>query len=388
MLLKHLCRPAHRGNVVTLMSFESLPQVASGQPGAVGVLLVNLGTPDAPTPRAVRRYLKQFLSDPRVVELPRWLWWLVLQLYILRVRPARSAALYRKIWTEQGSPLLLYSNALAAAIRERLSARVAGPVTVELSMSYGKPSIDSALQKLYAQGVTRMTVLPLFPQYSSSTTGSVFDAVARSLSGRRYIPEIRFINHYHDAPGYIEAIAASVREFRQRFGEGDRLLFSFHGLPREMVERGDPYLEQCRATSQQVAHALQLADDRWHVAFQSRIGRQEWLRPYTDEVLQRWGKDGVGKIDVVCPGFAADCLETLEEVAMRYAELFAAAGGGELRYVPALNARGDHVGFLCRLIEERGAGRMAAAAPDRSLSDPPAPRNDSARSANVMGSPQ
>jgi ferrochelatase len=366
------------------MSFESSPQAARGQPQAIGVLLVNLGTPDAPTPGAVRRYLNQFLSDPRVVELPRWLWWLVLHFVILRVRPARSAALYRKIWTEYGSPLLLYSNTLAAAVRERLPARAAGSVTVELAMSYGKPSIDSALQNLRARGVTRIVVLPLFPQYSGSTTGSVFDAVARVLSGTRYVPEIRFINQYHDAPGYIEAIAASVREFRQRFGEGDRLLFSFHGLPRDRVERGDPYLEQCHATSQRVARALQLTDDRWYVAFQSRIGRQEWLRPYTDEVLQEWGKEGMGKVDVVCPGFAVDCLETLEEVAMRYAELFTAAGGGELRYVPALNARDDHADFLCGLIGEHVSDRTADSPPERpGLSDRPA-----LRSRNVLGSPR
>jgi ferrochelatase len=359
------------------MSFQSLPQVARGQPGTVGVLLANLGTPDAPTPRAVRRYLKQFLSDPRVVEAPRWLWWLVLQLYILRVRPARSAALYRKIWTEHGSPLLVYSNALAAAVRERLSGTAAGTVTVELSMSYGEPSIGSALEKLYAAGVARIVVLPLFPQYSGATTGSVFDAVAAWLSGRRYIPAIRFISDYHDAPGYVEAIAVSVREFRSRFGEGERLLFSFHGLPRDRVERGDPYLEQCRATSQRIAATLQLADGAWHVAFQSRVGRQEWLRPYTDEVLQQWGKEGMGKVDVVCPGFAVDCLETLEEVAMRYAEVFAAAGGGELRYVPALNARNDHAGFLCQLLDEHVGARLATS-----------PRNSSTRSVNATGTRQ
>jgi protoporphyrin/coproporphyrin ferrochelatase len=366
------------------MSFESSPQAARGQPDAMGVLLVNLGTPDAPTPRAVRRYLKQFLSDPRVVELPRWLWRPILYGVILRVRPARSAALYRKIWTAHGSPLLLHSNALAAAVRERLSARAAGSVTVELAMTYGQPSIDAALRNLHARGAKRIVVLPLFPQYSGSTTGAVFDALARALSGTRYVPEIRFINHYHDAPGYIDAIAASVREFRRRSGEGDRLLFSFHGLPRDRVDRGDPYLEHCLATAQQVASALELTDDRWCMAFQSRIGRQEWLRPYTDELLQEWGKEGMGKVDVVCPGFAADCLETLEEVALRYAELFTAAGGGELRYLPALNARDDHADLLCDLIEEHVADRtVESSAGRRGLSGAPAPL-----SRNVLGNPR
>lgn len=332
-------------------SFESSPKFEHGQPAALGVLVVNLGTPDAPTPRALRRYLQQFLSDPRVVELPRWLWWLALNLYILRVRPARSAALYRKIWAEHGSPLLLYSNDVTEAIREQMSARTSGPVAVELAMSYGNPSIDFALQKMYEQNVTRIAVLPLYPQYSGSTTGSAFEAITRALSKRRFVPELRFINHYHDAAGYIAALAASIRDFRDRFGRGERLLFSFHGLPRQMVDNGDPYLDQCQATARLVAGALDLEDGDWQIAFQSRVGRQEWLRPYTDETLRQWGKEKMDKVDVVCPGFAVDCLETLEEIAMRYAHLFASSGGGELRYIPALNARGDHVAFLSHLIE-------------------------------------
>ncbi|MGH8195518.1 MAG: ferrochelatase [Woeseiaceae bacterium] len=370
------------------MSFESLPQVEHRQPETVGVLLVNLGTPDAPTPRAVRRYLRQFLSDPRVVELPRWFWWLVLQLFVLRVRPARSAALYRKIWTERGSPLWLYSNEVATAIRERLSARTAGPVTVELAMSYGNPSIPSALQKMDAQQVTRIAVLPLYPQYSGSTTGSVFDSVTRVLSRRRHIPAIRFINHYYDAPGYIAAIAASVREFRQRFGRGERLLFSFHGLPRRMVNDGDPYLEQCRITSRRVAEALDLADRDWQIGFQSRIGRQEWLRPYTDETLQQWGKEGMEKVDVVCPGFAVDCLETLEEIAMRYAQLFAGAGGGELRYIPALNARDDHTDFLSRFIEKNIADWTVESSDCRNRPAIPGRDNINKSNTNILGSAQ
>lgn len=365
-------------------SFESLPH-EHGQPEALGVLVINLGTPDAPTPSALRRYLKQFLSDPRVVELPRWLWWLALNAYILRVRPARSAALYRNIWTEQGSPLLLYSNDVTKAIRERLPAGASGPVAVELAMSYGNPSIGSALQKMYERNVTRIAVLPLYPQYSGSTTGSVYEAVTRALSKRRYVPAFRFINHYHDAAGYIAALAASIRDFRDRFGRGERLLFSFHGLPRQMVDNGDPYLGQCQATARLVAETLDLDDGEWQIGFQSRVGRQEWLRPYTDDTLQQWGEMGLDKVDVVCPGFAVDCLETLEEIAMRYAHLFAASGGGELRYIPALNARDDHVTFLSNLIEKNISDWLEAPPGGRNLPESRAGAKSSLRRANDMG---
>jgi len=321
-----------------------------------GILLVNLGTPDAPTPAAVRRYLKQFLSDPRVVESPRWLWWLVLNGYILRVRPARSASAYRKVWTEQGSPLLLHTMALAAGLERNMSARQSGNVAVQAAMSYGRPSIASALQHMLEQGVRRIVVLPLYPQYSGSTTGSVFTAVTRELSRQRWVPELCFINHYHDVPGYIAAISASIHEAWEANGRGERLLFSFHGIPQRMVDQGDPYLHQCRDTARRVAEALELNEGEWHLSFQSRVGREEWLRPYTDESLQQWGEQGMGKVDVICPGFAVDCLETLEEIAMQNAERFAAAGGGELRYIPCLNSRSDHISFLCRLVEKHIAG--------------------------------
>jgi protoporphyrin/coproporphyrin ferrochelatase len=329
--------------------------VVTESSGTLGVLLVNLGTPDEPTPAAVRRYLKQFLSDPRVVEAPRWLWWLVLEGFILRVRPARSAAAYRKIWTEQGSPLLVLTTALAAAIQERFAQQSSATVVVEAAMSYGEPSIQSALERVFAKGADSILVLPLYPQYSNSTTGSVFEAVTRLLSRRRFVPELRFINQYYAASGYIEALAASVREAWEVNGRGERLLFSFHGLPRRMVEQGDPYYRQCLATAQLVAEALRLGEGSWQVSFQSRVGREEWLRPYTDEVLQQLGGQRMGKIDVLCPGFAVDCLETLEEIAMQNAERFTAAGGGELRYIPALNTRADHVAFLSGRIADNTA---------------------------------
>lgn len=336
--------------------YASLPAYEHGQPDSLGVLLINLGTPEAPTTGAVRRYLAEFLADPRVVELPRWLWRPILHGYILRVRPRRSAAAYRRIWTERGSPLLLYSSELALALERSLASRLAGPVHVALGMSYGEPAIERALESLYQRRIGRLVVLPLYPQYSGSTTGSVFEAVTRALSRRRWIPELRFINHYHDAAGYIAAVASSIRRFRERHGAGERLLFSFHGLPRSMLDAGDPYHCQCRKTARLVAEALELADQDWHIAFQSRVGRAEWLKPYCDETLKDWGALGLGTIDVVCPGFAVDCLETLEEIAMQNAELYAAAGGGELRYIPALNESDDHVAFLSRLIGKNVAG--------------------------------
>jgi ferrochelatase len=229
-------------------------------------------------------------------------------------------------------------------------------VHVALGMSYGSPGVDGALASLYARRVRRLVVLPLYPQYSGSTTGSVFDAVTRALSRRRWVPELRFINHYHDAAGYIAALAADIRGFREEHGSGERLLFSFHGLPRSMLDAGDPYHCQCQKTARLVAEALELADGDWHIAFQSRLGRAEWLRPYCDETLIEWGTEKLGTVDVVCPGFAVDCLETLEEIAMQNAELYTAAGGGELRYIPALNASDEHVAFLSRLVEKNVAG--------------------------------
>ncbi|HEX2138330.1 MAG TPA: ferrochelatase [Woeseiaceae bacterium] len=332
----------------------------------LGVLVVNLGTPDAPTPAALRRYLRQFLSDTRVVELPPWLWFPVLHGFVLRVRPARSAAMYRQIWTERGSPLLFHSLDLARALQAALTQRLDRRVVVELGMSYGKPSIDSALQKLEEQGAGRIVALPLYPQYAASTTGSAFDRLARALAARRRVPGVTFIDQYHDETGYIAAIAGSVREFRERYGRGERLLFSFHGLPRRMVEKGDPYAEQCRTTAKLVAEALGLGQDEWEVAFQSRVGRQAWLEPYTEDTIASWGRKGMQKVDAVCPGFAVDCLETLEEVRLRYAEAFNAAGGGELRYIPALNERPEHVEFL--------GGLIARYAPDTSGNRPEAPR--------------
>ena len=367
-----------------MQTFESSPEYEHGLPESLGILLVNTGTPDAPTPEAVRRYLKQFLSDPRVIEIPRLFWWPILHGYILRTRPERSAAAYRKIWTDQGSPLLLHSKDVATSLQEKLFARLSGAAHLEIGMSYGNPSIDTALDKLYQQCVRRLLVLPMYPQYSGTSTGSVFDSVTRNLSRRRWVPEMHFINHYHDSAGYIAAIAASVRDFWDLHGRGERLLFSFHSVPRQTLDNGDPYHCQCQKTARLVAAALELDQESWHVSFQSRLGREEWLRPYTDDVMKSWGAEKLGKIDVISPCFAVDCLETLEEIAIRYAGDFATAGGGELRYIPALNARDDHVSFLSRLIERNIAG-WPEASPDWSLSEAARGMDKSLQRAREMG---
>jgi ferrochelatase len=349
-------------------NYQSSLNFEHGLPESLGVLLVNLGTPDAPTTSAVRRYLRQFLWDPRVVEIPRPLWWLILNAFILPFRPASSAKNYRKIWTDDGSPLLVHSQDIADSVARQLAARVSGVVNVELGMSYGQPSIESALDKLFREGAQRVVCLPLYPQYSGTTTGSVFDDVTRTIGKRRWVPDFRFISQYHDARGYIAAQAQNIREYRERHGQGERLLFSFHGLPQQTLVNGDPYHCQCLKTARLIAESLDLGEDEWQVSFQSRLGRAEWLQPYTSDVVTGLGEAGVTRLDVVCPGFAADCLETLEEIAMQNAEFFKEAGGGELHYIPALNARDDHVAFLTRLIEKH-IGGWPESSPDWSASD-------------------
>ena len=326
-------------------SYESTPHFEHGRPQQSGILVVNLGTPDAPTAPAVRRYLREFLSDPRVIEYPRPIWWLILNLVILRIRPRRTARLYQKIWTDQGSPLLIHSRQLASQLARRFE-----PVVVELAMTYGSPSISDGIDRLLGQNVRRIVVLPLYPQYSATTSAAVFDAVADKFRRLRWQPELRFVGSYHDDPNYVSAIANSIRRFRETNGSGDKLLFSFHGLPKYTLQRGDPYFCQCQKTARLVAEVLGLAADEWLLSFQSRVGREEWLQPYTDQTLTDLGTAGTASVDVVCPGFAADCLETLEEIAIQNAELFADAGGGELHYIPALNASDDHVDALEHLL--------------------------------------
>lgn len=337
-------------------TYLSTPEFAHESPAFTGVLLVNLGTPDEPTTASVRRFLKRFLWDPRVVEYPRLLWWLILNGIILRFRPSRSAEAYRKIWTDDGSPLLLYSRAIENGVRNCLEHSAPGAYKVELAMTYSEPTISSAIDRLQKAGVRRLLVLPLYPQYSGTTTASVFDAVTNKLQTMRWVPETRFINQYHDEDGYIAALAASIREHWQANGRGDHLLFSFHGVPQYTLTGGDPYHCQCQKTGRLVAEALGLGDAEWTLSFQSRVGREEWLRPYTDETVRELGTNGTKRLDVACPGFSTDCLETLEEIAMQNAEFFAETGGESLRYVPALNARDDHVAFLAALLEQHASG--------------------------------
>ncbi|MEJ2059937.1 MAG: ferrochelatase [Gammaproteobacteria bacterium] len=327
-----------------------------------GVLLVNLGTPESPTPRAVRRYLREFLSDPRVVEYPRALWWLVLNGIILNLRPRRSAHAYRQVWTPEGSPLLAISRRQKSALQAALRHHLTGPVEVALGMRYGEPSIAEALATLKQAGAQRLLVVPLYPQYSATTTGSVFDAVADELKRWRWVPELRFIQDYHDDPGYIAALAASVRAYWDEHGRGEYLLMSFHGVPKRYFQAGDPYHCLCLKTARLVAEALELGENDWQCTFQSRFGREEWLRPYTDETLRTLPQQGKRRVDVVCPGFAADCLETLEEIAMQNRDVFLASGGEAYRYIPALNDSPEHIEALSGLVERHAQGWPEAAA--------------------------
>lgn len=335
----------------------STEREAHRQAGGTAVVLVNLGTPDAPTAAALRRYLAEFLWDPRVVETPRWLWWLILHGVILRIRPARSARAYARIWTEAGSPLLTGSRALTEAVAGELSQRLgAASPQVVLAMSYGAPNLREVLEGLRTQGVRRLLVLPLYPQYSGSTTASVFDAVTAILRRWRWVPELRFIGDYYREPGYLQALADSVRQHWAAHGRGERLLLSFHGIPARYLTGGDPYYCQCQATARGLRAALGLDDTALQVSFQSRVGREPWLQPYTDLLLQRWASEGVRRVDVLCPGFSIDCLETLDEIAGENAEAFVHSGGERLSYIPALNASAGHAALLAGLIERHVAG--------------------------------
>ncbi|HUB91786.1 MAG TPA: ferrochelatase [Dyella sp.] len=326
------------------------------QPNQAGVLLVNLGTPDAPTARAVRPYLAEFLGDPRVIEYPRWLWWLILHGIILRIRPARSAHAYARVWTPEGSPLRIGSERLAAALQARLGQTAAGSVRVALAMRYGKPSVREQIAQMQREGVRRLLVLPLYPQYSGTSTGSVIDAVADTFKHLRWPPELRMINDYHDDAGHIDALAQSIERWWAEHGRGDKLLLSFHGIPQRYVAAGDPYLQQCQATARLLRERLQLDEAQLLVSFQSRVGREPWLQPYTDETVKRLAREGVKRLDVACPGFAVDCLETLEEIAMQNAEFFTEAGGDALRYIPALNDSNEQVASLAALIVRHSQG--------------------------------
>ena len=327
------------------MSFAPEPAHEHGRPERTAVLLVNLGTPDAPTAAAVRRYLAEFLSDPRVVEIPRLAWWPILHGVILRVRPAKSAAKYATIWTPEGSPLLHWTRRQATLLAGYLGER-GYPVPVQVAMRYGQPSVAQALDALRTDGATRILVLPMYPQYAAATTASTVDAVAQWTLRTRRVPELRTVMQYHDDDGYIGALAASVLAHWQREGRGGMLVMSFHGLPARSLQLGDPYFCQCQKTARLLAERLGLSSDAYRVTFQSRFGKARWLEPYTEPTLRELARQGHTRVDVICPGFAADCLETLEEIAVEARAAFLAAGGREFHAIAGLNDRHEWIAAL------------------------------------------
>lgn len=318
--------------------------------GRVGVLLVNSGTAASLSISGIRLFLKNLLSDPRVVELPRALWLPILYGLILPFRPARVLGKYAKIWTTEGSPLVALSAQLRAELERTLAQRTSAPISVEIGMLYSPPSVSEALRRLRELGAERILVLPLYPQYAGSTTGAAYDRVGDELRHWRRLPELRFIAEYHDRPAYIAALRASVAEHWLEHGRTSHLLISFHGIPERYVRSGDPYLDSCKRTARLLASELELAEDEWSLSFQSRFGAAEWLKPYTIDCVAQLPKRGVDELTVVCPGFAVDCLETLEEIGIENRAAFTAAGGRKFLYVPALNARAAHASFLADLI--------------------------------------
>ena len=320
-----------------MSSYWQEPAYTHGTAPRTGVLLVNLGTPTAPTAAALRPYLKEFLSDPRVVEIPRPVWWLILNGIILNTRPAKSAKKYASVWTSEGSPLKVHTEKQAKLLAGFLANAGHRELHVSWAMRYGQPSIRRQLDAMRAAGCTRILVVPLYPQYAASTTATVVDEVANCLRHWRNLPEIRYVRSFGDDPGYIEALAASVRAHWQRNGQADRLVLSFHGIPRRSLDLGDPYHCECYKTGRLLGEALKLAPDRLIVSFQSRFGKAEWLKPYTQPTLEALGRSGVGSVNVMCPGFVSDCLETLEEINMECREAFLHAGGKQFSYSPCLN---------------------------------------------------
>ncbi|WP_286233713.1 ferrochelatase [Thalassotalea sediminis] len=318
----------------------------------VGILLTNLGTPDAPTAPALKRYLREFLSDPRVVEIPKFIWWLILHGIILRVRPKKSAKLYQSIWTEDGSPLLVIMNKIRNKVAHIMRLDEQSEVVMDVAMRYGNPSIAQALNKFQAQGIDKFIILPLYPQYGGPTTASTFDAVTQEIAKWRWIPSIHFINGYHEHPLYIKALANSIQNHFNTHGKPDKLILSYHGMPKHFLESGDPYFCFCHQTTSGVAKELGLKDDEYLTTFQSRFGKAEWLKPYTDETLEELAQQGCKHIAIISPAFSADCLETLEELEEENREIFINAGGEQYHYIPALNDNDDHCQLISSIIEQ------------------------------------
>ncbi len=318
-----------------------------------GVLLVNLGTPDEPTAKAVSRYLREFLSDTRVVEIPPFVWFWILNGIILPIRSKKVAKAYASIWTEQGSPLRAITEQQVVGVKKALAEHFGETIEVNMAMTYGNPSIKSQMAKMQEQGIDKIAVIPLYPQYSATTTAAVFDKMNGYLKTVRNLPEVRFLKDYYRVPAYTQALANSVTEFWQKEGKPNKLMFSFHGIPKRCVNKGDPYFEHCQYTATQTAALLGLKDDEWLMTFQSRFGAEEWLKPYTDETLEALGQSGVERVDVICPAFAADCLETLEEISFRGQKYFESFGGKTLTLVPSLNSSRAWVETICHLITKQ-----------------------------------
>ncbi|RMD01391.1 ferrochelatase [Aquitalea palustris] len=326
------------------------PPFSHDSQAKTGILLINLGTPTAPTGQAVRPYLKQFLSDTRVIEIPKTVWWLILNGIILNVRPKKSAEKYASIWSKDGSPLLVNTRKQTSLLKGLLGERGMRNIVVDYAMRYGQPSVESVIQNMRAQGVDKLLVLPLYPQYAGSSSATALDDVFRVLMKLRNMPELRTVRHFHDDPGYVDALAQQVQAHWQQNGRAEKLLMSFHGVPRFTLDKGDPYHCECLKTGRLLAERLGLSKEQYVVSFQSRFGRAEWLQPYTSATLEQLGKAGTKSLDVICPGFVSDCLETLEEIAMEGKHSFQSSGGGEFRYISCLNDNPQWIAALAGIV--------------------------------------
>ncbi|GJL76216.1 ferrochelatase [Nitrosomonas sp.] len=332
------------------------PDYRHGTPGKTGVLLINLGTPEAPTAKALRPYLKEFLSNSRVIEIPRLIWWPILHGFILPFRPKQSAEKYALIWMPEGSPLKVHTERQTKLLAQALHGTTSPAPVVEYAMNIGSPSVADILNKMKNEGCNRILVIPLFPQYAASSTAAAMDAVFAVLEKMRDMPAIRTVKQYHDHPGYIAALAKNIRDYWDQHGKPDKLIISFHGVPRKTLDKGDPYHCFCHKTGRLVAEALNLNSEQYQVCFQSRFGRAEWLQPYTAQTLEQLGKAQTNRVDIVCPGFVSDCLETLEEIAIEGKKTFTEAGGKDYHYIPCLNERDDWIAALADIAKSNLQG--------------------------------
>ena len=315
----------------------------------VGVLLVNLGTPERAVCPSLRKYLGEFLMDPRVIEIPKLLRFILVRGIIVNFRSHKSAATYREIWTEQGSPLLINSQQLS----NRVATLLGQDFVVELGMRYGTPSVQEKLTSLHQQGIRKLIVIPLYPQYSGSTNGSTFDAVSKAFSKQRWVPDLNFISAYYQRDAYIQAIGDSIKSHWQEHGRAQKLLMSFHGIPKKYITKGDPYESQCQKSAQRIADYLKLSVDQWQLVFQSRFGAEEWLQPYCDQTLKQLPAQGIKSVDMICPGFSADCLETLEEINGENRDYFISAGGTDYRYIACLNDANSHAELIREIVVDQ-----------------------------------